>query len=206
MLSLQRDWFESGGHAPPRFATRAVHFDCGQLLFDLVENGVPYDELYFVLADGNPGDAAVIGHTESDDPEIGWRYDLLVDEIPVHDKVGGTGRAQRREFADLMVALFDNSIFPKLVNCIGRIVPQAAYDAMISGYVHPATLTNTYAPGLAQATARKSHWEEDFWSFDRSESYMRSYAAGRAALLNELTSGGITTNEAYSIHVRKAIS
>lgn len=204
LFGLDRNWLESGS-GPPRFSTRARHHDCEGLLHDFLQHGIPYQQLFFVLANAEDGDAAIIGHNPSDDPATGWRYDLLVDQIPIHDSVGGTGKAQRREFAELMVALYDDSVFDEMPELIGREVPGAHYMALLNGYVHPATATNTSGLGAASAVAHRSHWHEDFWNFGRLEAHTKSYAVGRAAFLNELRAGQITTTAAFKASVLKMI-
>lgn len=204
LLGLDLRWLEGGGQSPPRFSTAAKHPDCNELLRDFVLCGISNDQLYFVLSDER-GDAAIIGHTDSDDPSDGWRYDLLVDEIPIHNSVGGTGRAQREEFANLMVALWDDELFDEPVACFGRIVPQSQYDAMVAGYVHPATTINVHTNGAQQPIAQRSHWHEDFWSFERAEIYTKRYGEGREALLDGLRSRHIRDSEAYRAHVRKLV-
>jgi plasmid stability protein len=205
LFGLEREWLESGGQDAPRFSTSPRYPDCSTLQHALLADGVSYEQLFFVLAE-EADTGAIIGHTSGDnDPKLGWRYDLLVNDIPIHDRVGGTGRAQRREFADLMVTLYDDSAFPDPVGCVGRIVPRAYFMAMANGYVHPATVTSTYAPGTASPVARRSDWHEDFWSFDRREPYTRGYAEGRAALLEELRASGVSSDEQYRALIRKEI-
>ncbi|HET9392204.1 MAG TPA: hypothetical protein VFO29_01590 [Candidatus Rubrimentiphilum sp.] len=206
LLSLDAEWLESGGHDQPRFRTRAQYHDCRLLLRAFLEAGVNYDELYFTLSDGEGSEGSIIGHTASEDPAIGWRYDLLVAGIPIHNSVGATGARQRRDFADLMIALYDERLFPDSPTCIGRLVPHSQYLAMLSGYVHPATLTNTYALGNAQPMARQSDWHEDFCEFDSVERHTRSYSAGHSALLEDLKVDGITSTDRYQEAVRKRLA
>jgi hypothetical protein len=167
--------------------------------------GVNYERLFFVLTEGEESVAAVIGHTPSDDPVIGWRYDLLVDEIPITDEVGGTGRAQRREFADLIVALFDDKLFAYPPPMYGRILPYAQYAGMVSGYIHPATATNTYALGAAHSMSRRSDWFSDFPRFDKGEAHTKTYVRGHDGLLDDLRGHGVGTNEQYKMAVRKIV-
>lgn len=207
LFGVDRTWLESGGDSTPRFSTRAKYNDCQVLLHDFLDNGIPYEELFFMLTEGERSVAAIVGHTPSDDPAVGWRYDVLVDEIPIHDKVGGTGRAHRREFADLVTALYFDAgeAFPTTPSLLGRMLPYPQYVAMVSGYVHPATATSTYAPGLAQPVSRSSDWFADFPSFENHEAYTRGYSEGHAALLDHLRAGGITRTGQYEAAMREQI-
>jgi hypothetical protein len=206
LFGIERSWLESGEDLIPRFTTRAKYNHCQVMLYDLIQKGLPYDELYFILTEGEQSVAAIVGHTESEDPAVGWRYDLLVDEIPIHDRVGGTGRAQRREFADLVVALYlDDEVIPMETSLLGRELPHQQYAAMVSGLIHPATATSTYAPGSAQAIARRSDWFEDFRSFGKDEKYTRGYAEGRAALFEHLRRDRITNDDQYEAAMRKRV-
>lgn len=206
LFSLDPQWLESGDSGEQRFLTRAQFHDCRLLLHSFLETGIPYEELYFILSDRDQSEAAIIGHTPNDDPSIGWRYEVLVDGIPVHNSVGAGGRRQRRDLADLVVALYDDRIFPEPVSCAGRLVPYAQYIAMRSGYVHPATLTNTYAHAGARPMSTYSDWHEDLCDFQSSERYTRSYNEGRAALLSDLEVDGITSIEAYRKRLRERLA
>lgn len=206
LLSLDSEWLESGRDDAPRFRTRALYHDCNLMLHDFLQRGIPYQELYFVLSDGDRSEAAIIGHTPHENPAIGWRYDLLVDDVPIHNHVGATGRGQRRDFADLMVSLYEVDVFPEPVACIGRVVACAQYMAMVSGYVHPATATNTYARDGAQPVARNADWHEDFCEFSSVQNYTRSFGEAHAALLSELKVDRITSTTLYQTQARKKIA
>ncbi len=203
LLSLDPKWLEDGNPLALRFQSRAQFNDCSLLLREFVINGVPYEQLFFVLSDEPDGSAMIIGHNSADDPRTSWRYDLLVDQIPIHDAVGGTGRAQRREFADLIVALYDREIFHSGIWCVGRIVPSADYAAVASGFAHLAESTSPYSTLTVDSPGRRSHWHEDFWSFRRNDKYTDSYAAARVALQGELADDGITNDEMYRAYIRK---
>ena len=41
------------------------------MLHDILVNGLPYEELYFVLAEDEESFAAIVGHTHSDEPAVG---------------------------------------------------------------------------------------------------------------------------------------
>ena len=200
LFGMVSKWLESGeGH---EFQSASKFFDCESLFFAFLENGIGYDHLYFVLTDADGGDAAIIGAQEekpNDIPVSSWRYDVLVNEIPIHTHVGGTGRSQRREFADLMVALHDPEIFPQPVWPSGCIVTEAQYFAAMNGEVHPATILHRNF----RSESKASHWHQDFWSFERGNTYTKSYGEGRKALLAELAAKGITTDEKYAAHIRK---
>lgn len=206
LFGLDPTWLESGPGATPRFATRAKHHDCRQLLFDFLKNGVPYETLYFILTEGEESVAAIIGHSASDDPATGWRYDLLVDEIPVHTHVGGTGKAQRRECAELIAALYQDELFTSPTPIIaGQIAPYTQYMAVLSGQVHPATITTTYAPGLSQPMTKASDWPHDFWGFNQTL-HTTEYAKAHAALLDELRADGIRSNDDFMKSVNKMVT
>jgi hypothetical protein len=204
LFGLDRTWLESGGAATPQFSTMAIHSDSHRLLREFLVNGIPYENLFFVLTEGEQSVGAIIGQTTSDDPTVGWRYDLLLCDIPIHTHVGGTGRAQRREFADLMVALYHDEWFVGTPLLIGVVAPYRQYMAMISGHLHPATITNTYAPGAANAMSRPSDWPHDFWTFNQ-HMYTPEYARAHEALLSELRKAKITTNEQYFAAVEKMV-
>lgn len=205
LFGLDRTWLDSGTGSTPRFATRAKHHDCRQLLFDFLQNGIPYEALYFILTDGEDSVAAIIGHSASDDPAIGWRYDLLVDEIPIHTHVGDSGKAQRRECAELIAALYQDELFnDKIPLLVGQIAPYAQYVAVLSGHIHAGTITTTYAPGLSMPMTRASDWPHDFWGFNQV-AHTSEYTKAHAALLEELRADGIRTNQEIMKAVAKMV-
>lgn len=204
LLGLDREWLESGEDAGPRYRFRAEYPDCDRLLAAFVENGVPYEDLYFVATD-EKSVACIIGNTPSDDPTVGWRYDLLVDDVPLHDDVGATGARQRRSLADLLMAFVGNA-FTQIPSIVGRIAPYNQYAGMMNGYVHPSAMVNVGSLGGARAMTRSSTWVDEFPRFRRSPAISPKYAEGREAFLKDLGADGLATDRQYEAFVAKRVA
>jgi hypothetical protein len=196
LFGVERSWLESGVGNP--FEASALFRDGHDVLAHFLTRGIEYDELCFVLADAPDVGAAIVGVRSAPhplSPDGAWRYNILADLIPIHDHVGGTGRANRREFADLMVALYDNELFTEQTAMHGRIVNEAQYMALVSGGIHAAEIVGDRSLG--------SHWHEDFWQMERQDVYTKNYGMARDALREELLREKIQSTDQYHNHVRK---
>jgi len=196
LFGVNRTWLESGDGAPFEVAPRFR--DGHDVLAHFLTNGIEYEELCFVLADAPDVGAAIIGRRPASSPvapDGAWRYDVLADLIPIHDHVGGTGRANRREFSDLMVALYDRDSLSDRLAMHGRIVTEARYMALLSGEVHAAEVVGDGSAG--------SHWHEDLWQLERRDAYTENYAKAREALREELLAEKIRSTDQYRERVRK---
>ena len=191
LFGVNRDWLESGRGQP--FAQRAQHGSPIDLFREIYRNGMQYERLFFVLSSDQRGTASVFGQASN------YRFDMLLDNVPIHDEIGSTGERYLIDFALFLAAaetpsagVFDET---QSVSTSGRLLNPEEYRALVAGSVHPAKYL-TYHKG-------SSHWFEDLWDLEFTGSdYPPNYCRAQARYRQCLAARDVTTNAGLLRYLR----
>jgi hypothetical protein len=197
LVGLNRAWLLTGKSTP--YDTRSKYRDSTELFRDIYRNGTSHIALFFVLSNDDRGTAAVYGQTP-------YRYDRLIDDVPIHDDLRG-GQHEFRDFclflasightvgqeAPLKRALIDPGVPTREISLIGRVLDEADLRNLLDGAVHPAAI-------LKASTS--SPWHEDLYDLEyRGNTYSANFVRARAFWRASMSAQDITTNEQLIEHV-----
>ena len=200
MFGCNRRWLETGELRP--YSQRPKYHDATEMFRDFYRTAVPYKRLYFVLCKDDRGTAAVYGQ------DTDYRYELLLDEIPIHDDVGSGGRRDLTEFCLFLASiaalahfsgsqplLFRGSIGKASPGLSGRVLGAVDFEHLVSGRSHPASM-------LQERNVASSPWFDDLCDLEYTSTYSENYDRAKTLWRAHMAGQNTTTNEALMNTVR----
>jgi hypothetical protein len=204
LVGLNRRWLINGTSTP--YDSQAKYRTVTDMYRDIYQHGATYIAVYFILSKDERGTAAVYAQTSP------YRYERLIDDVPIHDNLSSREAHELREFC-FFSASISHTAYQEIpmkraisgpgvsggsISLFGRVMDEMDYRALLSGAVHPAIAVN--------GQTGSSPWHEDIYDLEfRGNTYSNNYVRARAAWRASIRDQGITTNEQLLAHIKERL-